>query len=224
MSDDAVFIVGCWPASAQLVEGEVVPAVNGSRAVAKELGLSTQVALSFDANGRWIEAALMTIAPDADARKLARRLGQRYLLGWYPDRIEVIDARRPSDRVTTAWTLVPVNPPICPMLLGPEPGTECVDPGGPWVGASIHKSAFWNAQRRLATGLLGCSGCTVPSCLAGPDGSERGSEFRIAGPHHAAGFFPGQRITIPTRTRGWESDSPDEWVPVFADLSPAKPK
>ncbi len=105
------FVVGCWPATAKLTPQETVPAVALCRATAVELGLRHEVVLNVDRNGRWLEAALLITDSEPDmARKLAHRLGQRYLLGWYPNRIDVIDSRRRrSHQPTAAWGLVGIN-------------------------------------------------------------------------------------------------------------------
>ncbi len=221
-----VFVVGCWPTTAKLTPQETVPAVALCRATAVELGLRHEVVLNVDRNGRWLEAALLITDSEPDmARKLARRLGQRYLLGWYPHRIDVIDSRRRrSHQPTAAWGLVAVTRPTCPVLLGADETTRCADPGGPWVGASIHLSAFWSAQRTLATDLLGCGLCRIPGALGELNIPETRPTSDQANQRPSAEFFDVQRITIPTRTHGWQSDWPDEWVPAFGHLGPPNPK
>ncbi len=197
--DQTAFIVGCWPASAKLTPEEFDPAIVRSQAVSADLDLDTDLVLNVAQNGLWFEAALMTNCDIEVAQTLARRLGQRYLLSWQPHRIHVLDSRRNSPTVgSAAWGLVKVDHLRCPMRLGGGQASRCKDPGGPWVGASIHLSAYWNAQRKLAIDVLGCDVCR-----------QRGNAGLDVYTRSGAQFVTGLRTTIPTRSHGWESQWPE---------------
>ena len=89
------------------------------------------------------------------------------------------------------------------MLLGPAFRRCCKNPGGPWVGASIHLAAFWSVQRKVAIELLGCT-----SCHDGKQAAQLAGNGVLIGPNGPVHVTGGGVILIsefylPTRTHDW---------------------
>ena len=118
---------------------------------------------TYDPALRWAEQALLLMnVSEVGAARLARTYSQVALLRWDQTGVTTLS----SDNRTA---MTPPNPIAisrdtfgCPMRTieaEPQQQVVCRNPGGPWVGASIHESARWRHQRQMLLATIGCNVC-----------------------------------------------------------------
>lgn len=126
-------------------------------------GLDHLRAVAVSADRQWIDRMLL-LRDHPDARRLARRYGARFALGWSKSGMSVIDLE--TDQVMARFlvrgTALEHRP--CPMVPASLPGDRCRMYGGPWLESSMIASGYWLDRRYIYASDLGCDEpCSEPS-------------------------------------------------------------